>query len=339
MNVVDRVAEAAVIPTELRAKWNAFGMVPLWEAAEGPAELPSHWRWADLHPIMAETASLTLPTIAERRVMLLTSPTNPIQGSSAACGMLHATMQVISPGETARPHRHSMNALRFILDGQSAETLVNGQPCRMQTGDLITTPAWTWHEHRHPGNAPVFWLDVLDVNLHWALGTSAFEPGPAHDFDPPIDASVFGQAKYMPTLMQEPSSRYAPTFHYPLAEALAAVGKAPTVPDGSRRIRYANPLTGGPVIDTIDCYLLELEEGQSTTAFKSSASAVCSVIDGSGETQCGESSFCWSPKDVFTVPANTWVSHRATSKTAHIFIATDREVYRRLDLLTEQTRP
>jgi len=41
-----------------------------------------------------------------------------------------------------------------------------------------------------------------------------------------------------------------------------------------RRVRYVNPLTGGPVMPYLDCYLICLEAGQTTLPFQTSARAV-----------------------------------------------------------------
>ena len=85
------------------------------------------------------------------------------------------------PGESARPHRHTPNALRFVLEGDGGTTLVDGESCPMAEGDLIITPCMSWHEHVHKGTAPIVWFDALDVPLHQYLGTAVFEGGPVKD--------------------------------------------------------------------------------------------------------------------------------------------------------------
>jgi gentisate 1,2-dioxygenase len=42
----------------------------------------------------------------------------------------------------------------------------------------------------------------------------------------------------------------------------------------------------------------------------------------------------WETRDVFTLPHATWISHRG-DETSTVFVVSDREVYRRLDMLTE----
>ena len=102
-----------------------------------------------------------------------------------------------------------------------------------------------------------------------------------------------------------------------------------------RRVRYTNPLDGGPVMFSLDCYLIELDAGVETTPFRTSANAVACVIDGEGSSQIGEEKFAWGPLDVFSLPRNNWIAHKAHGK-ARMFVATDRDVLRRLDLLTEE---
>ena len=75
------------------------------------------------------------------------------------------TLQILNPGEIAPPHRHSMAALRFILQGKGAYTIVEGEKFVMEAGDLILTPQGTWHEHANEGTEPMIWIDGLDVPL------------------------------------------------------------------------------------------------------------------------------------------------------------------------------
>jgi gentisate 1,2-dioxygenase len=248
---------------------------------------------------------------------------------------LNAGYQVLLPGESARPHRHSMNALRFVLDGSGANTVVDGKPCPMFAGDLILTPGWTWHEHIHEGQGPIVWLDVLDASLHRYLGTDAFEPGPPHDMPARTPDAAFAFANIVPEVTGPVT--HSPVFRYPWSTAAAAVAVAPHGRDGARRVRYVNPATGGATMSLLDCTLVQLDAGQTTTGFRTSCHSVCTIVEGRGTSTSGDATIAWGPKDVFTLPAGQWVTHTASERT-HIFITTDREVLRRLDLLDERYR-
>jgi gentisate 1,2-dioxygenase len=322
--------------------WRRANVSPLWEnrAAhklddEGP-EKAYIWRWSEMTPLIADALALQSTHVAERRVLSLVSPYSPeVAGQAGTTLNLNAGLQILKAGETARPHKHSMNALRFVLSGEGAVTIVDGKECAMAEGDLVTTPGWCWHEHAHRGTEPIIWLDVLDASLHRYLGTDRFQPGPSNHIPVLPPDSAFAGASLVPEMGQWPHN-YSPVFRYPWADAKAAVAAAPSSRDRSRRIRYSNPLNGGSLMFSLDCYLVEIDAGVETIAFRSSANAVATIVDGYGHSQIGNTRLDWSARDVISLPRNNWIIHHAASEKVRMFIATDRDVLRRLDLLTEE---
>ena len=174
-----------------------------------------------------------------------------------------------------------MNALRFVIEGNGASTIVDGKDCPMEEGDLVITPGWTWHEHVHRGNAPIIWLDALDAPLHRYLGTDQFEPGPVHDLPNVPDDSAFAVPNIVPEL-SDGATPFSPVFRYPWKDARNAVRAAPTWKDGTRRVRYINPITGGSTMPLMDCYLIQLDKGTETVRFRTTSNAVCLVCEGRG---------------------------------------------------------
>lgn len=325
----------------VRKAWAEHHVSPLWEsraAHRNPddRERAHLWPWSEMKPLIEAAIGVRSMEAVERRVLSLVSPHSAVVGGAAGTTRnLNAGLQILMPGESARPHRHSMNALRFVLSGSGATTVVDGKPCPMQFGDLVTTPGWCWHEHVHKGDAPIVWLDVLDASLHRYLGTDAFQPGPPNDYPSLTPDAAFTSSLLVPETAT-PEKPYSPVFRYAWDEAAAAVSKAPLSADGSRRVRYANPVNGGPVMQFLDCALVELAPGAETSGFRSTASAVCCVVEGSGSSTIGKDSIAWSPRDIFSVPSGNWVTHRANAGRVRLFVVSDREVLRRLDLLKEE---
>jgi gentisate 1,2-dioxygenase len=323
---------------EVRKGWHANHIRPLWESTvahksrEGGPR-PHLWRWDMLRPAVEDAMKVTTPAAVERRVLSLIDPedSNPAAGTTTN---LSAALQVLLPGEVARPHRHTMNALRFVIEGKGAHTIVDGKSCLMEEGDLIITPGWTWHEHVHKGSGPIVWMDALDAPLHRYLGTDRFEPGPTHDIPDYADDAAFAMPNLVPD-MDSPERPFSPVFRYPWAQAAQAVSAAPPGKDGTRRVRYANPLNGGPAMALMDCYLIEIERTE-TVPFRTTSNAVCCVVEGSGTTRVGDDTLKWGPKDIFSLPHGNWITHRADSGKAKLFAVTDRDALRRLDLLKEQ---
>jgi len=327
-------------PDAVRTAWRLAHLVPLWESPTahkpppGPA-LSYRWSWNEVRPLLNDACDLTSPAAVERRVLQLVNPSARSPADEATVKNLSAAIQILLPGESARPHRHSMNALRFILEGSGAVTIVNGKSCPMEVGDLILTPAWCWHEHHHHGDKPTIWLDALDVPLHLYLGTGEFQPGPVTEMPETAADSAFAVANILPETGLGATS-HSPVFRYPYADAAAAVTSAPLGRDGARRVRYVNPLTGGASMGLMDSHLVQLEPGQPTLPYRTNGNAVCSVVEGSGESRIGDLTVSWRPRDIFTLPQGNWISHRSDLGTTRLFVTSDREVLARLGLLKEE---
>ena len=101
-------------------------------------------------------------------------------------------------------------------------------------------------------------------------------------------------------------------------------------------MRYGNPRNGGPAMSLLDCYLVQIDAGAETIPFRTTSNAVCCVAEGNGASRVGDETLVWGPRDIFTLPHGNWITHRAESGKARLFVVTDRDVLRRLDLLKEE---
>lgn len=325
------------IPADLRREMQDARMMPLWESPNPLGATPERahcWPWSLTAPIMAKVGAVSSPKIVERRVLHLIKPTAQSERDETASGTITAALQILLSGEKARPHRHSMNAIRFVMEGAGAATLVDGKKCDMQPGDFILTPAWCWHEHVNDGDEPVIWADVLDVALHFFLGTHAFEPGPITSYATQIEDGAFPVPGVVPDVNFAGRS-YSPIFRYPWADVVRALAAAPVTAAGFRRVTYVDPLTGGPAMSTLDCSAVQLEPGRPTRASKSSASSLYIAVEGQGESEIGGKRIAWRKNDIFTVPCGNAARHEARDGLARLFVLSDAEVYRRLGLFSE----
>jgi gentisate 1,2-dioxygenase len=90
---------------------------------------------------------------------------------------LVAAYQMIKPGEYAKPHKHSPNALRFVLEAKpGAFSVVDGVKLPMLAGDILLTPGGSMHSHYNESDACAYWIDILDVPLIHLLEPMFFEP-------------------------------------------------------------------------------------------------------------------------------------------------------------------
>lgn len=321
-------------------QWRNHNLVPLWlsPTAHRPPAPPQEthlWEWAKTRPLLEKAFVATSPEAVERRVLQYMTPYAKSPEDEYTVGTMLACVQCLLPGETARPHRHSMGAIRFVLEGSGATTYVNGKACPMEFGDLILTPAWCWHEHHHSGDVPVLWLDALDVPLHSYLGTGRFQTGPVVDLPETMPDAALSAVGFLPAEMM-PETSHSPVFRYPYADAKRALVSTAAAPDGSRTVRYSHPATGEQAQPLLDCTIMAIERGRETTRRRSNASSVCLVVAGSGRSQIGDKLIEWTEKDFFTIPQGNFASHTATSEEAQLFMLSDRDVMRRLGILNEE---
>jgi gentisate 1,2-dioxygenase len=176
MNDLGRLAD---LPADYVAALRELNLVPLWPSLRAvlPAGVPmrhtraTHWSYEALRPLLLKAGTLTPIEKAERRVLVLANPGHGLDKMQASAA-IYLGMQLLLPGEWAPSHRHTPNAVRMIVEGEGAYTTVDGEKLPMSRGDLILTPTGLWHEHGHDGDAPVVWLDVLDLPLVYYLEAS-----------------------------------------------------------------------------------------------------------------------------------------------------------------------
>ena len=111
----------------------------------------------------------------ERRAIGLANP--GLGGKAYVSPTLWAAVQYLGPRETAPEHRHSQNAFRFVVEGEGVWTVVNGDPVRMSRGDLLLTPGWNFHGHHNDRDAPMAWIDGLDIPFSQQMDVGFFEFG------------------------------------------------------------------------------------------------------------------------------------------------------------------
>ena len=339
-------SSVVVSETELiayRETLKAYRMDAAWARPPGfvpepPDEGPAVWHWRDVREPLLRSANLIGTREVERRILSL------VQGTK-----LTSNLQLVMPGEIARAHRHTMAALRMIIESEGAYTVVEGDLLPMAPGDLVTTPNWTWHDHANVTGAPAIWLDGLDVPLvAGALGARLQEGYPEDAQRPREDADVsllkYGTGGLLPA-WENWGQPYSPLFHYPWARAKAALDGLAAVETGSPFdgviMQYTNPTSGGPVMPTIACYCQVLKPRQRTRSHRHTSAAIYHVIEGEGYSVVDGTRLDWETKATFCVPQSSFHEHvnASPSQPAYLFSYTDDPVYRSLALYREEAAP
>ena len=291
----------------LGAGWNK-ATPSLWASPRKNFQ-PAQWKYQQARGALDAAGRLINTELAERRNLILLNPAD----SYGTVRTLVAAYQMIMPGEWARAHRHTPNALRLILDSEPGTyTVVDGVEIAMEPGDVLLTPNWSSHGHGNRSKACAYWLDFLDVPLVHLLEPMFFEP----DEEENENEEASGAERPAPTTDSD--------FVFTLAETQRRLTAAPPDPAFGRTIELGNP-----ALDTMGLHMMQLEGGTRTAEHQTTANNIYAVVRGSGTTTVDGERFSWSRGDVIAAPA--WRRHfHEAAEEALVFRVTDEPVLHKL---------
>ncbi len=266
----------------LDAPWSRPG--PLIEPKKTRVQ-PQLWWWAEIEALLRRSADFITPGHgAERRILRLANPGVPERTSTHTVSV---AVQYLLPGEVAPAHRHTPNAVRFMLHGEGAYTTVDGEKCVMGRGDLVLTPSMTWHDHGNEGSEPVIWLDGLDSPVVRYLENLLMERYPE---ERQTARAGLGADRHIYYRWQ------------PMYAALLKLAEREASPFDDVMMEYVDPRTGGSVLPTLGCYLQMIRPGVRTRAHRQSTSAVYYVVQGAGCSTIDGVRYQWGQGDCFAIP-------------------------------------
>jgi len=269
---------------------------------------PFRWSWEDGRAALDAAGRLISTDLAERRNLILY---NPAEGNDyATVRSLIAAYQMILPGEKARSHRHTPNALRFIIEGEGSYTIVNGERLAMHPNDVLLTPNWCWHGHASEADGPCYWMDCLDVPLVHFLEPMFFEQHP----------DIYEQVAETPL-----NSAYL----FPWTDVQAQLDQTDPDPEGrfGRRVELGNP-----ALHSIALHMNKLESSTRTRATRTTANQIVCVAEGRGNSIIDGVTLSWQRGDVFAIPGWRQYEHRADGA-ATLFEMSDEPVMKALGWL------
>jgi gentisate 1,2-dioxygenase len=259
---------------------------------------------------------------ASRRTVRLCTPGHSLKWTTPT---IHASVQLVKPGEVAEAHRHSMGAFRFVLEGRGGYTTVEGEKLAMEPGDLILTPGWAYHDHGHDGDIPTIWIDVHDFPFTNHLGSLFYQP--------------YGR-------LQQPLRNNVPEkspFVFKGRDSLAALkAKGEEAHDPALGVTFEyRGLGGAPsTLPTMACRLHRFAAGEAADRARQTASIIYHVVAGKGRTRAGNVVLDWQQGDIFVMPGWTWHDHQcAEDNHAILFSVSDEPILKQFGLMRRETAP
>lgn len=308
-------------------------------ARDYQADAPYLWQWHDLYDGLMQASEQVGFEFSERRSIRLVNPNVP--GNSTSRN-LQISFSIVNPGEIARAHRHNLAAIRFVVQGSHAYTIVEGERFPMEPGDLILTPNWSWHDHINKSDEPIIWLDGLDAPLIQAQNMLFYQQYEQEvqqlTRDEADSTKRFGFARRnSPTGGAERGVPFR--YDWPSTyESLRTMPEADVDPFDGQLLRYVNPVTGGSTLPTMSCEIQRLKSGITTRTHRHTSSVLCFVFKGAGRSKIGDRYLEWKKGDCFVIPHWQWHAHEnGNSEEAVVFSLNDRPISEALQLYREES--
>jgi gentisate 1,2-dioxygenase len=337
-----KLFDAELAELDVYGQWTL--MAPSEDGKPG-AELPSEpsaagvpkiWKWDDLFPMIRKACEALPESFTARRALAFKNPALP----RSVAQTLQMSVQAIRPHEIAWSHRHTIAAIRFVIDGNSnLYTVVDGTAYAMEDHDLVLTPSWSWHDHHNDSDDIVVWLDVLDVPLVGSLHQGFYEEL-GESTQPIQNRPDTGNPGLRPAWNDEVTPGQA-NCRYSWSETEAMLRSFDGIHGSDHDgiiLDYVNRATQGPTLPTLNCQIQRLEPGFSGQPHRHTSSVVYFVVRGEGVTEAGETKMHWSAKDCFVVPNWTWHRHvnSSASEDAILFTVNDTPVLRSMGHYREE---
>jgi gentisate 1,2-dioxygenase len=326
-----------------------------WQMVQRMMEMqelvPVVWRWTDILESLDTAGKLIqiggADDVNDRRTIHLVNPS--LADLRHTSGIIQVAIQLIKPGESAEAHRHSQNALRFVVETKDGMyTTVNGEEMLMEPGDLVLSPNWTWHDHTNKSEKPAIWIDILDVNLLHRMGGHFKEVWPEGALQNVLHPNGYSQKRF--GSVRPSSAKSAPDalpYAYKWTEAVAALKELAAAgeqdPHEGILLEYVHPRSGGWTFPTIACRAQMLPPRSKTRALRRVGITFCHVVSGKGVTVVGpgEGGFGtkrrspskardtetlnWVKHDCFMVPSWRWQEYQNPSdEPVFLFSITER---------------
>lgn len=311
-----------------------FHLTPLWERTvklePGSNCVWAHWPYSTTRPLLEQATHLIDKKKADRRVLVMENPS--LRGSSFIANSLFAGLQIILPGEIAPSHRHSPNALRFVVEGEGAYTSISGEKISIYPGDFIVTPSWAWHDHGNLGTDPVVWMDGLDTPFTSLFGAHFREnfSDEVYPISKSVNQSILSYGNAMlPQQFGINSGGFENLLIYPFEQVknvLNQISKTNNIeidPCHGFKMRYANPSNGQYPFRTMAAFMQLIPPGFKGINYRSTENSVLNVASGECLVKFSNREVLLKSHDVLIIPS--WENYRfETNEDCMIFSFSDR---------------
>ena len=230
-------------------------------AAPREGKTAAHWKWDGIYRGLMRSGEIV--TVGPGGMTGMRS----VVGVEARRFPIWMNAQILMPGERTQCHRNLRSETRLVCQApKDAVFVCEYEAYPMERGDVVISPAWTFHDHWNRDTTPAIWIDGYDNGYNPNININERFPddAPFEEVKKPAEYGRRTLGLARPARRQPPFPR--PPVRYPWAEtyaALTALREAgESDPWDGVMIMLASPVDGGPTLPTIaDTLVYTLADG------------------------------------------------------------------------------
>ena len=219
----------------------------------------------------------------------------------------------LDPGAKTTPHRHSWDAILFIVEG-SGWSEIGGQRVEWKPWDALHVPAWTWHRHRNDGGQTARYVSFSSEPLMTSLNMALLEE--TTDSVDPAARPSFAKARDGGDVYSKRVNRLAKLQQEVVEARIHTAYDDITLrntPRGSRTAFLVDESIGYKT-SGLTAAMFQLAPGQAQTKHRHPGEAFLYVIEGRGRSYIdiepeGGREYEWEAGDVINVDHFLWHEH------------------------------
>ena len=222
--------------------------------------------------------------------------------------VLDSTMHEIPANVVSTVHRHSWDAIMFVLSGLGY-TEIDGHRVDWRPWDTLHLPAWAWHRHGNESTHDARFVTWSVQPMHEALGMAILEDAgdtKAEDLPPPPSTrSVAGNDAY--------AKRTARLAGYQDSADRRLITRwddvTPKVTKRGARSMFLVDESIGYRTSGLSAVMHELAPGMWQARHRHGGEAWLHVVSGHGHSEIDEVGYDWGPGDLVVVDHWAWHQH------------------------------
>ncbi|HEX2227684.1 MAG TPA: cupin domain-containing protein [Candidatus Binatia bacterium] len=282
----------------------------------------AHWKWEGIYRGLMRSGEIV--TVGPDGMTGMRS----VVGIEARKFPIWMNAQILMPGERTQAHRNLRSETRLVCQApKDAVFVCEYEAYPMERGDVIISPAWTFHDHWNKDETPAIWVDGYDNGYNPNVNIDERMPkdNPYEEIRKPANYGqrTLGLARPLAEVAPFP----LPPMRYRWAETFGALmalkENGESDPYDGIMIMLASPVDGGPTLPTIAWQAQLLTRNHKTMPHRHNSTTFYFAFEGEGAVVIEGERLEYGRGDIFAVPPWKWHHHENTQHEDAILFSID----------------